>query len=211
MIFNLEIRCNDDECENYDNAFNGLSAKCDMETIVNIIKNWGTPSCDEDYCPVCDNLGKVSIVGVVVDENQDDSNSKCKLDDDTWTKLSDVGEQLQNIMNDGLATKNEIMKFLDNEIAKPSWYHYGRDIASGEEGTKQMKVVSDDLCRYREMDHDDIVKNVEHLTETDQWNSEVCTLIKKYNVRDDEGFVDDKDEWVDGYVSFIIDALKKKE
>ena len=61
MIFNLEIRCNDDECENYDNAFNGLFAKCDMETIVNIIKNWGTPSCDEDYCPVCDNLGNNEI------------------------------------------------------------------------------------------------------------------------------------------------------
>lgn len=214
MLFILEIRCNNEECGNYDNVFNEIPTKCDAETIINIITNWGTPDCDEDHCPMCDELGKVSITSAAVGDSQDGDSLESlanKIDDNTWSILTDIGEQLQNLMNDGLATKKEIMKFLDNEIMKPSWYHYGRDIASGSEGTGEMKVDNDQLYKYREMDKDEIVEDVEKLMSTDQWDHEVGTLLRKYNRSDIEELANDKDDWAWGYESFILDSLMSKD
>lgn len=122
------------------------------------------------------------------------------------TEYVEIRDRIQSLIFEGLVKKEEIMKMLEEELAEFDFHSFGYNMASGDEGTGWIKV--DDISSYKGMEHDKILEDVEKWCQTDQWQAEVGSMLKKICGDDIECIQYCKEEWINGYVSYILEALE---
>jgi hypothetical protein len=129
------------------------------------------------------------------------------MNDITFEVFRNIESGLQSLIDDGLTNKEEIIKLLDEGLNNFDWYQLGIDTANGDKGSGWM-AIGKDIGDYRALDHDGMVEEVDGWTETDAWNHEVFTLIKKYCGEENyDAQMSAKDDWVEGYLSAVIDRV----
>jgi hypothetical protein len=136
-----------------------------------------------------------------------------KMDENTFARLTELENGLQQLIDEVSAKKDDILRLLESGLHEYDWYELGYDMANGDAGTGWMKVL--DIEEYRGMESDEIVEDVEGWIQTDSWNHEVGALMRKYfeaeneNHDDCEALMTARDDWVSGYIAAIYHKLEE--
>lgn len=132
------------------------------------------------------------------------------MNEDTFSKFTEIESGLQSLIDDGNTKKEEIMKLLESGLNNFDWFGLGYDMANGDKGSGWMAIS--DIEEYRKMSQEEVVEDVHEWVETDNFNHEVGELLRKhYHDMDDDGeaMMIAQDDWIEGYVSAINHELEK--